>query len=90
MANCNCIAMVTSADFDTNTKRFQILLRLAYGGTDVPGGGDVADLTVEMVPTESVQQGIGRITQAIQAHATSRGFTVSANNLIITGLAKGI
>ncbi len=90
MSNCNCMGTIYSADFDTVTQKYQVAIRAAFGGPDVPGGSDIADLTAEVVPTESVQQSVGRVTRAIQAYGTSRGFTIAANNIILTGLMKGL
>lgn len=82
------LVVARSADIDADGPN--LILFAAFSGPDVLGGaGDVADIPCRLLPSDQPSAIRTKITAAVQAVASARGYTVGSTDMSIPGYQRG-
>ena len=86
MASCIVVAQAVDADGTLNV----LVLDLALSGADVNfGGGELGTIRVVILPSDSPAQLQAKMTAAISAYGTERGYVISPSLMLLPAYTKG-
>jgi hypothetical protein len=84
----SCIAVTHGVDSDGVTNL--LFLNLALAGAEVNmGTGELVTIQVVILPADSPAQLQAKMTAAITAHGTERGYVISPSLMILPAFTKG-